>query len=317
MIYCLGFYSLYNHNISITLLFLSLSLLSVHTGIMFGDEVFEAPVEYMDKCEAVSGEAGDYQQYICALLIMMDEAVGKTACAVQEYLGDRESLIVFASDNGGWGQMPGANYPHRGSKGSIVQGGIQNPAFMFGSAIPLSKHGSSYDGLMHLTDWHSIFLSLASGGTWNTSINGYEIDGHDVLPAILYDAPNPRKEVFHNRDIDSGSMQVGSMKYILGSLGGPTDPLVYYGLNGDMPAAVCELGDTPFPTIETTASPTPQPVTPVTLLPTVPVSVLPTIPVTLLPTIPVSAPLPTVIGTLRPCTFLDQLLGYTDCIKPE
>jgi arylsulfatase A-like enzyme len=159
----------------------------VHTGRVGNNEEFDVPEQYLNTCLKKSGASSSgYEQYVCALLIMMDEAIGQTACLVEEHLNDRDYLIVVASDNGGWGQIPGSNFPHKGAKGSMGQGGIHNPAFIFGSKVPTQARGSTYDGLVHMTDWMPTFMSLASQGKWTKPKNGFEAKKIRIFISYIY-----------------------------------------------------------------------------------------------------------------------------------
>ena len=71
-----------------------------------GSDGFEAPQAYMDKCTQIGVASGtlyevDGQQGYCALLVMLDENVGRTVCALETAGLMINTLVVFASDNGG------------------------------------------------------------------------------------------------------------------------------------------------------------------------------------------------------------------------
>jgi arylsulfatase A-like enzyme len=58
----------------------------------------------------------------CALMIMLDEAIGRTVCALEDSGLAENMLLVVASDNGALtSQFPGTNYPFRGGKGGYTQ----------------------------------------------------------------------------------------------------------------------------------------------------------------------------------------------------
>jgi arylsulfatase A-like enzyme len=55
-------------------------------------------------------------------MIMMDEAIGQTVCALEDSGMASNMLMVVTSDNGGLSnRYPGVNYPQRGGKGAYVQ----------------------------------------------------------------------------------------------------------------------------------------------------------------------------------------------------
>jgi N-acetylgalactosamine-6-sulfatase len=55
----------------------------------------------------------------------MDEAIGEVFARLVQHGIDRNTLVVFISDNGGDGA--GSNGPLRGNKGQLFEGGIRSP----------------------------------------------------------------------------------------------------------------------------------------------------------------------------------------------
>lgn len=76
----------------------------------------------------------------------------------------KDTLLVFASDNGGPiyrnGSVGGSNFPLRGGKESNFEGGVRVNAFLSGGAIQPSMRGTRLDGLVALWDWYA---TLAQG----------------------------------------------------------------------------------------------------------------------------------------------------------
>lgn len=65
-----------------------------------------------------------------AMIEAMDQAVGKVLAALKEQSLDRETIVIFTSDNGGLSTSEGwptSNRPHRGGKGWVYEGGIRVP----------------------------------------------------------------------------------------------------------------------------------------------------------------------------------------------
>ena len=73
----------------------------------------------------------------------------------------------------------GNNFPLRGWKGSLWEGGIHGVGFVSGGALKKSSTGTTCNGLVHITDWFPTLLGLAGGDTSKMSL-----DGHDVWAAI-------------------------------------------------------------------------------------------------------------------------------------
>lgn len=70
------------------------------------------------------------------------------------------TYIIFMSDNGGCFYGGGKNGPLRGSKGSLFEGGIKVDSFIY--SPKLKSGGTTYNGLMHVSDWFPTMLALAN-----------------------------------------------------------------------------------------------------------------------------------------------------------
>ena len=125
-----------------------------------------APESYKARCtssEELNELEKTYLTY-CAMNLMLDEVVGNLTCALQQNHMADNTVIILASDNGGYAAMPGNNYPYRGSKGTLSRGGDSVPAFVYApnSLMPKSMRGTEYAGQMHVTG--KFFLIVFSAG---------------------------------------------------------------------------------------------------------------------------------------------------------
>lgn len=138
----------------------------------------------------------------------LDEAVGRVVEALHSRGMLANSIIVFCSDNGGipWGTFSntGSNWPLRGVKGTLWEGGIRVPALVWS---PLLQPGSHVvlPRLAHLVDWLPTLYSAAGG---NVSDLG-TIDGINLWPALSTAKSSsttcwPRSELLINIDLASG-----------------------------------------------------------------------------------------------------------------
>jgi len=144
--------------------------------------------------------ANDDRRTFCAMAAIADDAIGNVsrALAASFAAAEDEYLVVVSGDNGGLPKAAGNNFPLRGEKATLGEGGVRNHALVFGSAVPTAARGTVYaGGLVHVTDWHVTFASL--GGA---SLEGKDVDGYNVWPAIISGAASPRTEMLLNYDPD-------------------------------------------------------------------------------------------------------------------
>ena len=119
---------------------------------------------------------GDKRQQYAMSLVVLDNAVSELYRALEEANQLSNTYIIFASDNGACLYGGGKNAPLRGSKGTLFEGGTRVDAFIYSPLLPSTVAGSSYSGLMHVSDWFPTILDLA-GITSFESKKGFEMDG--------------------------------------------------------------------------------------------------------------------------------------------
>lgn len=161
----------------------------------------------------------------------MDESVGRMIKALGQSSMLENSIIVFISDNGaqteGLLENYGSNYPLRGLKFTLFEGGIRGVACVYSRLIQNSSRISNE--LMHITDWLPTFYSAAGGNLENLEEN---MDGVDQWDTIVSGRKSKRESVLLNIDEveDVSSALIGKYKLILN--GKNIQYSDYYGDNG-------------------------------------------------------------------------------------
>lgn len=69
------------------------------------------------------------------------------------------TLLIFSTDNGGLPHYGGYNWPLRGEKMTLWEGGVRGIGFVHGNR--LARKGVTCKELLHVTDWYPTILGLA------------------------------------------------------------------------------------------------------------------------------------------------------------
>ena len=91
----------------------------------------------------------------------MDTAVANVYTALDKTEQLDNTYIIFASDNGGCPTNGGRNYPLRGTKGTLYEGGVHVEAFVSSPLLPSKMQGADYDNIFHVSDWFPTMLDFA------------------------------------------------------------------------------------------------------------------------------------------------------------
>ena len=81
------------------------------------------------------------------------------------------TLLIFTTDNGGLPGSGGYNWPLRGQKKTLWEGGVRGVAFVHGKM--LQRKGVKNRELLHSTDWYPTLVKL--GGKAANLINHLRI----------------------------------------------------------------------------------------------------------------------------------------------
>ncbi|XP_055357297.1 arylsulfatase J-like [Paramacrobiotus metropolitanus] len=172
-------------------------------------EPFQATPQYLLR-PGIQEITDSNRQNYAAMVSGLDNAVGRIHAALTSKNQLQNTIIVFASDNGG--QIPqqvipiqpiGAanNWPFRGGKGMYFEGGIHTPAFVWLPAKLRNNIEPINDDLFHISDWLPT-LYEAAGGREDSS---EDIDGKSQWKQILGHNDQPaRTDILINVDEVAG-----------------------------------------------------------------------------------------------------------------
>jgi len=134
-----------------------------------------------------NGRFGDWVEEV-------DWSVGQVLDALRSQGLDKDTLVVFTSDNGPWltkGADGGSAGPLRGGKGSTWEGGVRVPTLAWWPGrVPA---GSVNDAVAATIDLLPTFVSLAGGTVPATPI----IDGRDITPILLGQSKESAREAHY------------------------------------------------------------------------------------------------------------------------
>lgn len=144
-----------------------------------------------------------------AMVTAMDHQIGEVLAALDRAGAADNTLVLFASDNGGY-QGAADNSPLRGHKGTLYEGGVRVPACV---VWPGGLQGNrTVSSCIHIVDLFPTLTKLACGSIESDK----PLDGINVWPAIASGSPIPERDIIHNafNATGRGALRRGNWKLI-------------------------------------------------------------------------------------------------------
>ena len=110
------------------------------------------------------------------MVTRMDQGVGRVLASLKRLGLDRDTIVVFTSDNGG--ERFSKTWPFSGRKSELLEGGVRVPGIVRWPGV--AKPGSISDAPVMSMDWLPTFLAAASAAPHPD----FPSDGVDIAPQI-------------------------------------------------------------------------------------------------------------------------------------
>jgi arylsulfatase A-like enzyme len=140
-----------------------------------------------------------------SMMRSMDAGIGRVLDALRRARLDRNTLVIFTSDNGG--ERYSYNWPFSFQKLFLWEGGIRVPAIVrWPGTIPA---GGVSDQPIITMDWTATILAIAGAA----GDPGYPLDGEDIMPVCTGRRPLYERTLFW-RTQQRAAARVGNWKYL-------------------------------------------------------------------------------------------------------
>ncbi len=174
-----------------------------HSASNLEKDSYQVPEIYLKKYPDRNPKLG--RTRYMAMVTCMDDAIGEILDALGELGLEKNTLIIFFSDNGG--SRTGDNAPLRGGKASLWEGGVRVPFIArWPGRIPANTVTDEFLSSLE------IFPTLVAVAGAKTP-EGVTLDGFDMLPVLQGRDHSSRKEVFWERR-DNRAARVGNNKWV-------------------------------------------------------------------------------------------------------
>ncbi len=165
-------------------------------------------------------DGGSLEKY-AEMVENLDHSVGQVLDALRDSGQERNTLVLFSSDNGG--ERWSYTWPLSGKKGSLQEGGIRVPMILRWPAGVRSHQVSDIPN--YSPDWTATLLELAGA----SPADSHPLDGYSLAGYLLRGEEPPERDLFW-RVRRERALRRGDWKY---HRGGPNDADRLYDLIAD------------------------------------------------------------------------------------
>ena len=193
----------------------------------------QAPPAYQKLPHIAAIETAHRRVYHAQIAFLDDQLANITGMLKARRMWET-TLMALTTDNGGYtkalgpcspfdpvrgqtcmsGEAGANNYPLRGGKYSLWEGGIRGNAFVSGGLLPAAVRGTRLHGLMHICDWYSTYSALAGvspADPTGEAAGVPPVDGLNMWPMLSgANLTSPRREIY----VDDGALIVGDYKLL-------------------------------------------------------------------------------------------------------
>lgn len=157
------------------------------------------------KYDSVGFRAGGSLKVYAEMMKNLDAGIGRVLDTLRSTGLDRNTLVIFTSDNGG--ERFSFNWPFTGQKMDLHEGGVRVPAIVRWPGV--TKAGTTSNQPVITMDWSATMIAAAGGN----ADPGYPLDGEDLIGVL-----NAQRAIFDRnffwRTRRQGAMRSGRWKYI-------------------------------------------------------------------------------------------------------
>ena len=154
----------------------------------------EAPEEDIEEFRNIEGVTPGVA-VVYAMIKKLDEGVGKVLAAIKELGLEKDTIVLFVSDNGPDfvcrnGLSPLRDPGFNGHKGDVLEGGIRVPGII--KWPRRIKAGTRSHEIVHFIDWMPTLLSASCIGTYKDT----DMDGRDISD-VLFGGEHEKREILY------------------------------------------------------------------------------------------------------------------------